>query len=162
MADSLDSGSSAHSGRAGSSPASRTKKIGYPKGYPIFLVWEVTRHEAERNGAPDKASFVGERTSSEMRETSRRARGRAIWSLRGRSPASRTKKIGYPKGYPIFLVWGVTRHEAERNWVPDKASFVGERTSSEMRETSSTTRPIAFAIGLIIILTKCNYLTIMR
>ena len=31
LADSLDSGSSAHSGRAGSSPASRTKQNGYPE-----------------------------------------------------------------------------------------------------------------------------------
>ena len=37
LADSLDSGSSAHYGRAGSSPASRTKKIRHPFGCRIFL-----------------------------------------------------------------------------------------------------------------------------
>ena len=35
LVDSLDSGSSVHCGRAGSSPASRTKRNGYPKGYPF-------------------------------------------------------------------------------------------------------------------------------
>ena len=38
MADSLDSGSSAHYGRAGSSPASRTKKERHPHGCLSFLV----------------------------------------------------------------------------------------------------------------------------
>ena len=37
LVDSLDSGSSVHCGRAGSSPASRTKKYGYPIGYPLFF-----------------------------------------------------------------------------------------------------------------------------
>ena len=35
LVDSLDSGSSVHCGRAGSSPASPTKK-GHPKGWPLF------------------------------------------------------------------------------------------------------------------------------
>ena len=38
LADSLDSGSSAHYGRAGSSPASRTKKERHPHGCLSFLV----------------------------------------------------------------------------------------------------------------------------
>ena len=38
LVDSLDSGSSVHCGRAGSSPASRTRRNGYPKGYPFFYV----------------------------------------------------------------------------------------------------------------------------
>ena len=36
LADSLDSGSSVHSGRAGSSPASRTKALN-PSGFRAFL-----------------------------------------------------------------------------------------------------------------------------
>ena len=36
LADSLDSGSSAHYGRAGSSPASRTKKASTPTGSVLF------------------------------------------------------------------------------------------------------------------------------
>ena len=38
LADSLDSGSSVHYGRAGSSPASRTIKITTPAGVVIFMV----------------------------------------------------------------------------------------------------------------------------
>ena len=43
LVDSLDSGSSVHCGRAGSSPASRTKRNGYPKGYPFsfYVVGET-------------------------------------------------------------------------------------------------------------------------
>ena len=37
LVDSLDSGSSVHCGRAGSSPASPTKE-GHPKGCPSFLL----------------------------------------------------------------------------------------------------------------------------
>ncbi len=35
LVDSLDSGSSVHCGRAGSSPASPTKRKGHPKGCPF-------------------------------------------------------------------------------------------------------------------------------
>ena len=38
LADSLDSGSSAHYGRAGSSPASRTKKQDASKGIVLFFL----------------------------------------------------------------------------------------------------------------------------
>ena len=43
LADSLDSGSSVHYGRAGSSPASRTKTKGHPFGCPFVLVSAVQR-----------------------------------------------------------------------------------------------------------------------
>lgn len=43
LADSLDSGSSVHSGRAGSSPASRTKNRGTTKVVPLFLVARLRR-----------------------------------------------------------------------------------------------------------------------
>ena len=42
LVDSLDSGSSVHCGRAGSSPASPTKEKGHPKGCPFSLVDEVS------------------------------------------------------------------------------------------------------------------------
>ena|GEM_PF-5470623 len=42
LADSLDSGSSVHSGRAGSSPASRTKKTVPPLGGSVFFWYETT------------------------------------------------------------------------------------------------------------------------
>ena len=41
LADSLDSGSSVHYGRAGSSPASRTKKKRHPKGCRFFFILPV-------------------------------------------------------------------------------------------------------------------------
>ena len=44
LADSLDSGSSVHYGRAGSSPASRTKK-GHPKGCLLFCQSSVAKTE---------------------------------------------------------------------------------------------------------------------
>ena len=40
LVDSLDSGSSVHCGRAGSSPASPTKNEGHPFGCPLFFIWK--------------------------------------------------------------------------------------------------------------------------
>ena len=42
LADSLDSGSSAHSGRAGSSPASRTKQPRFPSKSGLFIVLTIS------------------------------------------------------------------------------------------------------------------------
>ena len=53
LADSLDSGSSVHSGRAGSSPASRTKKEGHPYGCPSFLVQALLLRKSGRMRAGD-------------------------------------------------------------------------------------------------------------
>ena len=52
LADSLDSGSSAHSGRAGSSPASRTKQNGYPNGVAVFVL--CTRQRSCSRQSPTK------------------------------------------------------------------------------------------------------------
>ena len=93
LADSLDSGSSAHYGRAGSSPASRTKKQDSLLAVLFFCCSGWIRRESDETRGPRKnASFCGERTSSGASETCRRAAGRRMHSLRGRSPASRTKK----------------------------------------------------------------------
>ena len=43
LVDSLDSGSSVHCGRAGSSPASRTKRKGHPNGCPFFYADYISR-----------------------------------------------------------------------------------------------------------------------
>ena len=51
LADSLDSGSSVHYGRAGSSPASRTKKERYPLGYRSFFARGGVKKPPE-TGAP--------------------------------------------------------------------------------------------------------------
>ena len=51
LVDSLDSGSSVHCGRAGSSPASRTKKNGYPIGYPFFFLLRDLKNQLQRGRA---------------------------------------------------------------------------------------------------------------
>ena len=53
LADSLDSGSSVHYARAGSSPASRTKKEGHPYGCPSFLVQALLLRKSGRLRADD-------------------------------------------------------------------------------------------------------------
>ena len=61
LADSLDSGSSAHSGRAGSSPASRTKNAATPTGAAAFFMSGATRLEAEKRGPRGSGGFPGEK-----------------------------------------------------------------------------------------------------
>ena len=66
LADSLDSGSSVHYARAGSSPASRTKKEGHPYGCPSFLVQALLLRKSgrlraddlTRKGSPTKVSLA--------------------------------------------------------------------------------------------------------
>ncbi len=72
LADSLDSGSSAHYGRAGSSPASRTKKEDIRLDVLFFCVRGGLDLKPIDTGAPRKsASFCGERTNSGASESCR-------------------------------------------------------------------------------------------
>ena len=66
LADSLDSGSSVHYGRAGSSPASRTKKERYPIGYRSFFRSRGVVKNPPLFGAPrEAAASVGKGAAAE-------------------------------------------------------------------------------------------------
>ena len=78
LADSLDSGSSAHYGRAGSSPASRTKKASTPTGSVLFLrprgtdlePWfnpRDSKNTSRRRWIFSKSSACSERSESQSR-----------------------------------------------------------------------------------------------
>ena len=92
LADSLDSGSSVLYGRAGSSPASRTKKK--DRLLPVFLFgsWgceEPAFLRGPRANPAKRFAWGKESRQSEGAFADRRKRG--IHSPRRRSPASRTK-----------------------------------------------------------------------
>ena len=107
MADSLDSGSSVLYGRAGSSPASRTKKK--DRLLPVFLfgLWgceESAFYRGPRANPAQRFAWGKEPQRSDRAFAARRKRG--MHSLRRRRPASRTKKKD--RLLPVFLfgLWG--------------------------------------------------------
>ena len=87
LADSLDSGSSVHYGRAGSSPASRTKRRDTRLGISSFLLWGC-EEPASYTGLPPQTSeafVVGKRSRSATNKACRNAAGRVMCSLRRRA-----------------------------------------------------------------------------
>ena len=97
LADSLDSGSSVLYGRAGSSPASRTKKK--DRLLPVFLFgpWgceEAAFLRGPRADPTERFAWGKEPQRSERAFADRQKRG--IRSLRRRRPASRTKAACLP------------------------------------------------------------------
>ena len=124
MADSLDSGSSVHYARAGSSPASRTTS---------FLQLHKHARVVELADSLDSGSSVhyaragsspASRTTSFL-QLHKHARvveladsldsGSSVHYARaGSSPASRTKKEGHPYGCPSFLVQALLLRKSGR------------------------------------------------
>ena len=103
MADSLDSGSSAHSGRAGSSPASRTKQKGHPKGCPFLFVPEGVGMSPRKQGSHKSGDFCGKKEPKRNGRALAFTARRWMWSIGRRCPASRTKKADQPFGWSVFL-----------------------------------------------------------